>query len=238
MPNPALEDDPSAVAASNRAPFVCWLSLKEMTGAVPFIAIRNCGCVFSESAVRSVIPNLARPEDISKDKAEGPSEAGCPNCTKTFDPTTLAAVLPLYPPAEVQELLLEGLKTLRAVQKANKKRKAGDSKEGKESKKGDEPPAKAPRNGSASASASPAPTARPTKAANSSVREMLAEQEKKRLAAQAGMSDAVKSMFTKKDAGKKSDVNDFFGRTFNRVGLSNRGATLTRSMLHDGLALS
>lgn len=211
MPNPALEEEPSAVAASSRAPFVCWLSLKEMTGAIPFIAIRNCGCVFSESAVRSVIPNLARPLD-TKDKAEGPTEAGCPNCTKTFDPTSPAAVLPLNPPAATQDLLLEGLMTLRAVQKANKKRKA-ESKDGngKDPKAANgDPPAKLPRKGPSA----PTGPARP-KSSNLTVREKLAEQEQKRLAA--GMSDAVRSIFTKKDEGKKSDVQDFFGRTFNRV---------------------
>lgn len=215
MPNPALEEDPSAVAETNRAPFVCWLSLKEMTGAIPFIAIRNCGCVFSESAVRSVIPNLARVGQAVKDNEEGPSQAGCPNCTKTFDPTSVAAVLPLYPPAAVQDLLLEALLALRAVQKANKKRKAETKEEKVKKPKGDAVNKVAAREGSGSTS--PAPIERPhPKAVNHSVRAQLAEQEKKRLAAQAGMSDAVKSMFTKKDEGKKSDVNDFFGRTFSR----------------------
>jgi hypothetical protein len=199
---------------------VCWLSLKEMNGAVPFIALRHCGCVFADGALRAVLPNLAKVGTES----EGPAQAGCPNCTKTFDPTSPAAVLPIYPSQDVQDVLLTELFAARALAKANKKRK----KEGKEGKEGKEKERKekeerAPKvaklkNEGRSASGSPAPGANSSLAP--SVRAQLAEQEKKRLAAQAGMSDAVKAMFHKGDAGKKGDVADFFGRTFNRYATS------------------
>lgn len=219
MPNPSAEE--------GKAPFVCWLSLKEMSGAMPFIAL-PCGCVFSESAVRAVLPNLARPTGMgSTGASEGPSEAACPNCTKVFDPTLPVSVHPIYPPQEVQDLLLEALYTARAAQKANKKRKK--EKDGKENmgekvakiaKVKAEKGEKGEKEKDRSASGSPAPGTRPSTASGSlgrSVQEKLAESERKRLAAQEGMSDAVKSMFRKKEPGKKGDVADFFGRTFNRV---------------------
>jgi hypothetical protein len=50
------------------------------------------------------------------------------------------------------------------------------------------------------------------------VHQQLADQEKKRLAAQAGMSDAVKAMFKPKEKEDDRKGNaDFFGRTFTRV---------------------
>lgn len=218
MPNPAAAEEGA------KAPFVCWLSLKEMTGAIPFMAIRNCGCVFSDSAVRAVIPSLARPlgMGINNDdkKEEGPSEAGCPNCGKKFDPTSPTAVLPIYPPQEVQDFLLEALFAARAAHKANKKRKKEKGEDKKEDKEGKA--AKVAKSDKAdkvrSATGSPAPRIQaPTSSGSRSVQEKLAEQEKKRLAAQEGMSDAVKAMFRKNEPGKKGDVADFFGRTFNRV---------------------
>lgn len=214
MPNPSADE--------GKAPFVCWLSLKEMNGAVPFIALR-CGCVFSDSAVRAIVPNLARPigMGINDKKDESPTEATCPNCATAFNPTSPTAVLPIYPPQEVQDFFLDALFAMRAAHKANKKRKKGSEgkdegkeeraeKKEKKAKKADTP---------ASGSASPALRAPPTASGSlgRSVHEKLAEQEKKRLAAQAGMSDAVKSMFRKNEPGKKGDVADFFGRTFNRV---------------------
>ncbi|GMK55008.1 hypothetical protein CspeluHIS016_0200640 [Cutaneotrichosporon spelunceum] len=207
-----LNAQPNPDEGESKAPFVCWLSLKEMNGAVPFIALRHCGCVFADGALRAVLPNLAK----TGETAEGPAEAACPNCTKAFDPTSAAAVLPIYPAEEVQEELLADLLAARAAAKANKKRKSGKDKEKKEDK-GDRVTKVAKLKNDRSASGSPAP-------ANSSlapsVRAQLAEQEKRRLAAQAGMSDAVKAMFHKGDTGKKGDVADFFGRTYNRYATS------------------
>ncbi|WOO80701.1 Protein RTF2 [Vanrija pseudolonga] len=220
MPNPAAETDDAST--STRAPFVCWLSLKEMTGAIPFIALKSCGCVFSDAAVRAIIPNLTRGIAASSPGKDEAPEAGeavpCPNCGKTFDLTVPSAVLPIYPSADVQDALLDALLASRAAAKANKKRKAGaeDKGEKKEKKKTSppaEPAAKVPR----TATAAGAPRAINTKSLGSSVTAQLAEQEKKRLEAQAGMSAAVKSMFRSKDEqGKRGDAADFFGRTFNR----------------------
>lgn len=223
MPNPNRDEDADATSAS-RAPFVCWLSLKEMTGAVPFIAIRSCGCVFSEAAIRAVVPNLGA--GGSKDEGAD-SAAPCPNCTKPFNPTSRTAVLPINPNPDVQDALLEALLAGRAAAKANKKRKAASSEVKKEGKDGKEVSSKAARTGSDS----PAPGSKPNSkgvakpsasvapsTVGRSVQDKLAEQEKKRIAAQAGMSDAVKAMFRSKNGDAKEDaVDSFFGRTFNRV---------------------
>jgi hypothetical protein len=237
--------------------------LKEMSGALPFIAFRPCGCVFSDAAIRAVIPNLTKgigakavPKADSPDEAKplngeanGKGTVACPNCGTSIEPTKPESILPVNPSREVQEILLEHLLTTRAAAKSSKKRKAAAIKPAADGvKNGDvaaapashagseEPPSKLRREMSESpapslpafkaarSSASPGPRATPPLAPTSlarSVHQKLAEQEQKRLAAQAGMSDAVKSMFRPKEQGKPSDTADFFGRTFTRV--SNLG---------------
>jgi hypothetical protein len=213
-----------------------------MSGSVPFIALRHCGCVFSDASIRAVIPTLTRGPALQSQAVEQkPDEAkavlqlkegstvGCPNCAKEFDPTKMDAILPINPPKDVQEVLLEQLLTARATAKASKKRKTieasmittapttTDINLSTES----EPLRKAPRSESMkppSRTASPAPNT----LAPRSVHQKLAEQEQKRQAAQASMSDAVKAMFKPKDKGKDHHQGnaDFFGRTFTRVSLA------------------
>ncbi|WVQ73953.1 hypothetical protein IAR50_003534 [Cryptococcus sp. DSM 104548] len=228
----------NATITINRAPFACPLSLREMAGSFPFIALRSCGCVFSDAAIRAVVPNLTKgvtaqaaekdelPEEAKPlGKAEDKKEVACPNCNKPFDPTGVSAIIPVNPPREVQEVLLDNLLLSRAAAKSSKKRKADKvdksakvDKSDKLASGTDAPPSKAPR----TSSSSPAPRAVPsvTQPASvaRSVQEKLLEQERKRLQAQEGMSEAVKSMFkSKKDEGeKRSGMEDFFGRTFTR----------------------
>lgn len=229
MPNPALSEGDDATSVS-RAPFVCWLSLKEMTGAVPFIAIRNCGCVFSDAAVRAIIPNLTKGLEAT---TESPGDTvSCPNCTKPFDPTSPTSIMPIYPSAEVQDLLLDALLAKRAASKSGKsgkKRKADKGEKSEKAEKGSDAEVsekkakkeKADRRDreNRTSSGSPAPRVGVTPSVSRSVQSMLAEQEKKRLAAQENMSDAVKAMFRAK-SDKKDDTSDFFGRTFTRVSFS------------------
>lgn len=230
FPNP----DYSAPTASttshipSRSPFVCPLSLKEMSGTVPFIALRPCGCVFSDSSIRGIIPTLTKgvgakavpkeERDDKPDEAKPVVEAKkgwvtCPNCGTSFDPTLPSSILPINPSREVQDVLLENLLTSRAAAKSGKKRKAAavgvidsdapatKTKIVKEERDGTPPVAAK----SSSKSASPAPTpgsGRATPTANTlarSVHQKLAEQEAKRLKAQEGMSDAVKAMFKSKE---------------------------------------
>lgn len=246
FPNPDYSP-PSASTTSHiptRSPFVCPLSLKEMSGTVPFIALRPCGCVFSDSSVRGIIPKLTKgvgikalPKEARDDQS--PDEAkpvvaaqdgfvSCPNCGTPFDPTLPTSIAPINPPREVQDELLEHLLTTRAAAKSNKKRKAtttlengapaGKTKVAKEEGLANRPSSK-------SASASPAPgSGRATPTANTlakSVHQKLADQEAKRLIAHEGMSDAVKAMFKSKEPDQRGTggAADFFGRTFTRVSL-------------------
>lgn len=222
MPNPALSEGNDATSVS-RAPFVCWLSLKEMTGAVPFIALRSCGCVFSDAAVRAIIPDLTKGPVSALEATDIPGEpVPCPNCTRPFDPTAPSSIMPIYPPVDAQEALLDVLLATRAASKSSKKRKAGKGeKEENETHLGGEKKVKKDKmlkrdREERTASGSPAPRSGAAPSVSRSVQSMLAEQEKKRLAAQENMSDAVKSMFRPK-SDKKDDTSDFFGRTFNRV---------------------
>lgn len=232
MPNPALSEGDDATSVS-RAPFVCWLSLKEMTGAVPFIAIRNCGCVFSDAAVRAIIPNLAKGTESAVESSADP--VPCPNCTKPFDPSAPSSVMPIYPSAEVQDLLLDVLLAKRAASKSSKKRKADKGEKGEKSgdaengeKKTKKEKVEKRDREERTGSDSPAPRAGAGPTVSRSVQSLLAEQEKKRLAAQENMSDAVKSMFRAK-SDKKDDTSDFFGRTFNRVSALRQMVKLTSS---------
>ncbi|ODO06412.1 hypothetical protein L198_01644 [Cryptococcus wingfieldii CBS 7118] len=231
----------NATSTINRAPFACPLSLREMAGSFPFVALRSCGCVFSDAAIRAVVPNLtkgvtaqaaekdelpeeARPVVNAEEKSK--QEVACPNCNKAFDPTSVSAIIPINPPKEVQEVLLENLVLARAAAKSSKKRKADKVDKSSKVDKSvdgaslatDAPPMKTAR----TSSSSPAPRAVPSvsqpPSVARSVQEKLLEQERKRLQAQQGMSDAVKSMFkSKKDEGeKRSGMEDFFGRTFTR----------------------
>ncbi|WVR06860.1 hypothetical protein IAU60_003896 [Kwoniella sp. DSM 27419] len=233
---------PSASTTSNvptRAPFVCPLSLREMSGSVPFIALRHCGCTFSDAALRGIVPNLVRsmgpasnPKDDTPEEAKPVSpgaadkkEVACPNCGKAFDPTASNAIIAINPPREVQEVLLESLLIARAATKTKKRKnveKAGV--DGIDAAAvSSEPPTK-----SAKVKSSAQPTINaPTINGPRSVQEKLAEQEKKRLKAQEGMSEAVKAMFKPKEVpgGKKSAADEFFGRTFTRVASTHSRTT-------------
>lgn len=110
-----------------------------MSGSVPFIALRPCGCVFSDAAVRAVIPTLTKGLGSNAAKDEKPDDAkaivknngheekdnvACPNCGKDVRPKEKDSIIPINPSKEVQEVLLEELLIHRAAAKAGKKRKA------------------------------------------------------------------------------------------------------------------
>ncbi len=89
-------------------PFVCPLTMREMSGSVPFVAMRGCGCVLSEGGLKGVIlaeESNASPSGSgsgsaeeaehtvdgvlgSEEKMKG-KEVSCPNCSKLFS-------LPIY----------------------------------------------------------------------------------------------------------------------------------------------
>jgi hypothetical protein len=179
-----------------------------------------------------MIPNLTKgPAATIEKEKEQPDEAkpvtevkkgtvSCPNCGTYFDPTLSTSILPINPPKEVQDILLDNLLSARAAAKSNKKRKAAPATttESEEFKV----PAKITKSNGTSTSTKLKPE-RISTTTNSTgqktVAQKLADQESKRLKAQEGMSDAVKSMFKSKDGDQRGTggAADFFGRTYTRV---------------------
>ena len=231
FPNPEYTA-PTATTTNHipsRSPFVCPLSFKEMSGTVPFIALRPCGCVFSESSIRGMIPNLTKgpaaaatveketeQPDEAKPVTEKKGTVSCPNCGIFFDPTLSTSILPINPPKEVQDVLLDNLLAARAAAKSNKKRKAPPI-SAVTDESGFKVPAKVTKSNTKPKIV--ATTTNSTNTGSKTVAQKLADQELKRLKAQEGMSDAVKAMFKAKDGDQRGTggAADFFGRTYTRV---------------------
>ncbi|WVO15936.1 hypothetical protein L204_103601 [Cryptococcus depauperatus] len=230
-PNPDFT--PLSSTSTPRAPFICPLSLRDMSGSFPFIAIHSCGCVFSDAAIRAIIPNLTKGiaaktvgDEISeeakiadKENHQDAREVACPNCGKPFDPTATTSIIPINPSREVQDVLLVHLLSTRAAAKAlktSKKRKADKPTSEKAIGSATEPPLKSVKISTSGTTSRVVPSVNTPASVARSVHEKLAEQEQKRLKAQEGMSEAVKAMFKPKTNTKKSGAEDFFGRTFTR----------------------
>jgi Tol biopolymer transport system component len=176
-----------------------------------------------------MIPNLTKgPAATVEKEKEQPDEAkpvtekkgtvSCPNCGIFFDPTLSTSILPINPPKEIQDILLDNLLAARAAAKSNKKRKAppisavNDESEFKV-------PAKITKSNTSTKPRVVATTTNSTTTGSRTVAQKLADQESKRLKAQEGMSDAVKAMFKAKDGDQRGTggAADFFGRTYTRV---------------------
>lgn len=242
-PNPALSGSPPHQSTTNgrkqdsadlptRSPFICPLTMKEPTGALPFGCIKTCGCVFSEGGIRAVVQSEtnARPtEDPHKAETSPNPEISipCPNCSEPFCPkggfgndgTGSEWWLPLNPKKEAQEIMLANLLAKRAEKKANSKKKDGKDKkrkseavaaDGVNSPAPDDEPPLAKRNKTV------APVQH-TINMSSKVQQELAALEAKRKAG--GQSEAVKSIYGD-GRGLRAEKNDFFTRTFNRVSRS------------------
>ncbi len=222
-----------------RARYICPLTMKEMSGSLPFVALRSCGCVFSEAGLRSVVAaeaDASGEAPITPPASDGEREdAGakaspaaaprmmpCPNCNTPFDPAGIsgrAAWLPLNPRPEVQETLLAQLLAERAAaklakaDKMGKKRKAGRvaGEAGGDAVAGEDT---AKRSKTGSGSAAP-PASASQSHLSSKVQAELAALEQARTAG--GMSRAVQSIYAGKGEPKRGATNDFFTRTFTRV---------------------
>lgn len=220
-PNPARSQATSAseselTTGPGRAAFVCPLTFKEMNGAQPFVYIATCGCVFSAAGLRAV----ASP-GVDKGKAKAADDAPsadsvesaldlCPQCGTKFAPGT--DVVALNPTPSEEERMRDSMLARRSVEPAKskgKKRKAaadaaaaaagGDGPSDKKSKK-----------------STSTPSTNPSIAASSrAVVAGLAMEEAKR---KAGMSDAVKSLYTNKDGPQRKETFMTMG-TFTRVSL-------------------
>ena len=201
----------SSDSASDRAPFICPLNLKEMNGVQPFVYLQPCGCVFSQAGLKTVAgtPPSKSPKgegeagsDKSKDTA---SLELCPQCGAKYDRTT--DIILLNPPPEVEQDMRAAMEAKRLLEPAKgkgKKRKAAAA----AADTATEPPAKK--------QAAALPATNPSIAAASrAVAQELAKEEAKRKAA---MSDAVKSLYASKDGPKKKETFMTMG-TFTRVSL-------------------
>ncbi|KAJ6611791.1 Rtf2 RING-finger-domain-containing protein [Mycena sp. CBHHK59/15] len=160
---------------SERPQFVCPLTLKEMNGAMPFVYLRSCGCVFTVAGLSAV---RSTPQE-GQDEAEKDT---CPQCAAKY--THPMDCIPLNPAPEEEERLRDALTAQRLLEplKKSKKRKAAAA------DSADEPAAK-----------KPVPTASIATASNS-LRSNLALEEAKR---KAGMTDAVRALYSAKDTARK-----------------------------------
>jgi hypothetical protein len=216
-PNPTPAD-PNA--ERQQAAYICPLTLKEMTGALPFVYLATCGCVFSAAGLRALSSpaEIASPSTPPSDSKDGPSSSKqtllCPQCSKPYD--RLADVRTLNPGLEEEAVMREAMEARRAAKKAatkGKKRKAAEMQNGEADAVADGTEHKKPKTVIAS-------TAPRTNASIASVTrkvtESLAEEESKR---KGKMSDAVASLYGPKDGSKKKETFMTMG-TFTRVSFS------------------
>jgi len=176
-----------------------------MNGTQPFVYITACGDVFSQAGLRTVSGALPKDgKDIETDPT-GKEFDICPQCASKFDRSE--DIVPLNPPLEEEERLRATMDRRRLAEPAKKAKKRKAAADGAAEA---EPPAKKKP---ASHSASPKPSTNPNIAAASrAVVSSLAAEEAKR---KAGMSDAVRSLYSSEDRPKRKETFMTMG-TFTR----------------------
>lgn len=203
--------------------FICPLTLREMSGQVPFVYINTCGDTFSAAGLRTISTSTSSPpsssstppgdgEGTATEKA--PTLDLCPQCGAKFNKSR--DVRAINPPPEVELKLREAMLSQRAAAKAaksSKKRKAAEGVEASAGVDGVEP-FKRSKKADVDGSALPAPSTNASFAAvNKKVAQELADEEKKR---KSTMSSAVASLYSKKDAKPAKETFLTMG-TFTRV---------------------
>ncbi|KAI0264966.1 Rtf2 RING-finger-domain-containing protein [Gloeopeniophorella convolvens] len=201
-PNTAPKADENGGA--ERALAVCPLTFKEMTGAVPFVYLARCGCVFSQAGLRAVSsPSSATPDKEQDGETEG-AGAGeldvCPQCATKYNR------------AEDVRLINPGPEEEERMRTAMERRRAGGKGKGKG--KGKKRKAAAEEEEGAPAAKRKAAGNGPTVAlgARREVASKLAAEEAKR---KAEMSDAVRSLYRTKDGPERKETFMTMG-TFTR----------------------
>ena len=210
----------SPVSSTDASPsevpqFVCPLNLKEMNGVQPFVYIRSCGCVFSQSALRTLLgPTSPVREKSSGEESNGDSADKefdvCPQCGSKF--SQISDLLTINPSEEEAQRMRAAMELRRSCEPAKskiKKRKAGTDATTEEvaaaSKK---------KKPSARRSPSPASSVNPSiSTASRALTNSLAAEEAKR---KANMSDAVKSLYRGKNDPPRKETFTTMG-TFTRV---------------------
>jgi hypothetical protein len=180
-----------------------------MNGGQPFVYILTCGCVFSQSGLRTVLGSS--PSNGNTAAADDEQLEVCPQCGTKFSRSS--DVLMINPPLEEEERMYAAMELRRSLEpvKKSKKRKAGAdavTEEVTTKKKKASPEGHSP---------SPAPGLNPKiSAASRSLAQSLAVEEAKR---KAGMSDAVKSLYRSKNDAPRKETFMTMG-TFTRVSRS------------------
>jgi len=217
-PNPARDSTNSLDENPKRSQFVCPLTLKEMSGQLPFVYLATCGCVFSAAGLKAVstsIPSSSSSGSDTPPKVEegAPGEKDlCPQCGKPFSRSD--DVRTINPGPEEQERMMERMLIAKANAKVNKKRKSAVDTEAPSENAPPTKRSKAAETVSTTHSSVPPPS---INAAVSSVArkvtEQIAEEEKKR---KANMSSAVASLYQPKDGGKPVKQTFLTMNTFTR----------------------
>ena len=210
-PNPAPSVSTTISSSTDRPQFVCPLTFKEMNGVQPFLYIVPCGCVLSQAGLRTVSGATPTPplnEDgingKDQEKQIDPDATGkqldvCPQCSTKFDSSDDLILLNPTPDEEARlRAALERRRLLEPPKKAKKRKGAPTD--------ADLPSKKRPNVTPPSISPSIA-------AANRALASSLAMEEAKR---KAGMSDAVKSMYSSDSSMKRKETFMTMG-TFTRV---------------------
>jgi len=194
-PNPAPPAPESTSSSTERSPFVCPLSIKEMNGVQPFVYLVTCGCVFTQAGLKTMSGVQSKKKD--GDKAEDELDI-CPQCAKKFSPVDdVVTINPSQEEEDSMRLKMERKRLLEPPKKAKKRKNAA-------SEEDSDPPAK---------KQAVLPSMNPSIAAASrAVVSGLALEEAKR---KAGMSDAVKSLYESADGKKRKETFMTMG-TFTR----------------------
>ncbi|KAG1908816.1 Rtf2 RING-finger-domain-containing protein [Suillus fuscotomentosus] len=187
-----ISPPPPPDSSADVAKFVCPLTFKEMNGGQPFVYILTCGCVFSQSGLRTVLGSSPSNGNTTADE----QLEVCPQCATKFSRSS--DIFMINPPLEEEERMYATMELRRSLEpvKKSKKRKAGAD------AVADEVGTKKKKASPEGHSPSPAPGSNPKiSAASRSLAQSLAVEEAKR---KAGMSDAVKSLYRdKNDAPRK-----------------------------------
>lgn len=200
-----------------------------MNGAQPFVYVATCGCVFSAAGLRAVASPGAdkgkakATDDVpAADSAEGALDL-CPQCGTKFATGTDAVAL--NPTPSEEERMRDAMLARRAAEpvkfKGKKRKAAADA--AAAAAVGDAPSEKKAKKSAST------PTTNPSIAASSrAVVAGLAMEEAKR---KAGMSDAVKSLYTNKDGPQRKETFMTMG-TFTRVSVSRCFCRLDADGVH------
>ena len=120
------------VDVHSRAAYVCPLTLKEMTGALPFVYLSTCGCVFSASGLRTLAAPTTDATSTPHGEESKHTPTLCPQCSKPYEKKM--DVLSINPSDEEETTMRAAMETKREVaqkqSRKGKKRKAGELEKG------------------------------------------------------------------------------------------------------------